>query len=220
MQRIDRPPLVIRSRTWDRFQSAANEARRRFPARLVQGFDCLGLIMDRKLVNGGYWCTPINSLQFAATGGEGTHFSFLLDGERIDDNTPILATVPNPAEQCNFVVGDSLFDFLCLGCHRGYFGLEQLASDARRTVGAFSSRRWVPETDADWWFGLGVNSDQQPVLDFLRKRLALRPWRNAWSKFCRLQRQHLPRLELRADRYMAESVVDEIKSWNRWAKAN
>lgn len=38
-------------------------------------FDPIGLMLRLPPVNGGYWCTPMNSLSFATTGGDGTHGS-------------------------------------------------------------------------------------------------------------------------------------------------
>jgi hypothetical protein len=143
-----------------------------------------------------------------------------LVNDRIDDKTPIVVSVPSAVGQHNFIVGNSLFDFLCLGFFRGYFALEQLAHNLDKTLRVFSSGRWKPKTDGDWWVGYGVNEEQRPILELLRKRLRLKAWRNSSRKFSRLQQLHLGHLQLRADRFTAEIVAGEIESWGRWISAN
>jgi hypothetical protein len=65
-----------------------------------------------------YWCTPVNSVMFAHTGGEGCHFSFLKSGAKWSAASPVVMTYP-AAGGCvhNVIVGDSLVEFLRLGLH-------------------------------------------------------------------------------------------------------
>lgn len=74
--------------------------------------------------------TPTNTLAFATTGGDDVHFGMLSHDGLFGDQSPIVMTVPmasdNPLE-CNFVLGETLHDFLCLGCVHGFFDLEKLA---------------------------------------------------------------------------------------------
>src|SRR5688500_10275155 len=86
-------------------------------------FDPIGLILRVPPAYGGYRCTPTNSLSFATTGGDGTHFSFLRLAERCDDECPIVMTVPMSSSP-NVIVGVNLREFLALGCRRGYFALD------------------------------------------------------------------------------------------------
>ena len=89
----------------------------------VGGLACVGLHLDDSPAV--YGDTPTNCAPFAYTGGDGCHFS-LLQTESVDSSdSPVVLTVPcSPA---NLIVGSNLWEFLSLGCHRGYFGLEQLA---------------------------------------------------------------------------------------------
>ena len=47
------------------------EVAEKFPAKGDTGIGQMGLLLDRRLETSGYWCTPINSLSFGGTGGDG-----------------------------------------------------------------------------------------------------------------------------------------------------
>lgn len=215
MARVRCKPIEIRSKGWGRLRAFHQEASRKFSANPHAGLGRLGLHLDRELKPAEYWCSPVNAIEFASNGAE-ARFSFLVTDDRIDDKTPVVLTCVGSGDQRNFIVGESLYDFLCLGFHRGLFALEQLSYDVERTLNAFASGRWQPQNEIDWLIGLGVNDNQRPVLEFMRRRLALKPWRNVPRKFARLQRAYLKRLELRTDYLMADVVNDEIKSWSQW----
>src|SRR5687767_64611 len=79
-------------------------------------FDPVGLILQIPPGRRDYHCTPLNSVTFASTGGDGVHFGFLhVEGCSL---SPVVMTVPM-SDVHNFVVGESLFEFLCLGAKRG-----------------------------------------------------------------------------------------------------
>ncbi len=93
-------------------------------------------------------CTPINTLTFAVTGGEDTHFCLLLVQGRVTEASPVVLTVPHSggdAQESNFIVGENLIDFLCLGYYRGFFSLEQLAFGFRETLKAHLTPDWKPD---------------------------------------------------------------------------
>jgi hypothetical protein len=64
--------------------------------------------------------TPKDANPFACTGGEGVHYSLLPDGK-------VVMTVPANFQHTNFIVGNNLYEFLCLGYNVGYFVLEYLS---------------------------------------------------------------------------------------------
>jgi hypothetical protein len=150
-----------------------------------------------------HWCTPINTLAFAHTGGEGVHFSFLVDEGKITEHSPIVITIPSPGDQPNYIGGASLFDFLCLGFHRGYFALE--TANTNRFFEAYSSGKWPLSQvegrppDWDWAVGYGVNEHQRQLLDFLIAELGLSPWNDLRRKFQQLQKRYLPLLKMPED---------------------
>lgn len=53
-------------------------------------FEPVGLILFAPPRNGGYWCTPVNALSFATTGGDGVHYSLLAVEGRVTDFSPVI----------------------------------------------------------------------------------------------------------------------------------
>jgi hypothetical protein len=108
---------------------------------LKQYYDCLsdterdeleseGAFLEYPPVEMGYDSDPNNYLAFMSTGGDGVHYSLpkgMKDGK-------VIMTVPMNFGNENMVVGESLFEFLALGCDFGYFGLEQLMYDFNDTI--------------------------------------------------------------------------------------
>jgi hypothetical protein len=154
------------------------EAAQRFPADYDNGLGQMGMLLHSKLDNWGYWCTPKNSLTFASTGGDGVHFSFIVQNDKVTEDSAVVVTVPasfGEPEGANYVVGSNLRDFLRFGLHRGYFALEQLAYHRDLTLEAFSSPHWQP-TEA-WHFSVGyrLHENGQRVRDLLVERFRLTP---------------------------------------------
>lgn len=192
--------ITIKHPLWDQLRKLDKAAAKRFPVDFYKGFGRLGLILRSPPKYGDYWCTPTNTLTFAGTGGDGVHFSFLVDDGKITENSPIVISIPTAADQPNFIGGESLFDFLCLGFHRGYFALGNLPSP--RFFEAYSSGKWPLSKvkgrppDWDWEEGYGVNEHQRNLLDFLIAQLGLSPWKDFQRKFQRLQKRYMPLLKL------------------------
>ena len=69
-----------------------------------------GLFLERPLVRYEYFCTPLNSLTFASTGGDGVHYGFLLFDDVAYDELPVIMTVPM-SDRRNIVVAESLKEF-------------------------------------------------------------------------------------------------------------
>jgi hypothetical protein len=150
---------------WNRLRELDKVAAKRFPTDFDRGFGSLGLILYSRPQHGGYWCTPTNTLAFAGTGGEGVHFSFLVEGGKVTEESPVVITSPSEFDQPNQIGGESLFDFLCLGYHRGYFALETAPSD--KFFEAYASAKWPLSEDKDlppdWNYSVGyhVNEHQR-----------------------------------------------------------
>jgi len=85
-----------------------------------------GLILHDTLDRWTYSSTPVNSVTFASTGGDGVHFGLLQSASTTARNGPVVMTVPM-ASRANHVVAESISEFLGLGCIHGWFSLEQLA---------------------------------------------------------------------------------------------
>jgi hypothetical protein len=144
------------------------------------------------LLTGGYWCTPANSVEFAYTGGEGCHFSFLLSGRELKEPCPVVMTCPG-AGSCrnNVIVGEDLMEFLCLGLRTGYFVLENLANSAEDFdaqhpfVSEFLERKRL----APW-----VKPEQAAIVKQMSKRFGLLPLEKSGSRLAELQRRYISKL--------------------------
>lgn len=188
------PRVRIVHPLFDRLRELDKEVARKFPDALFPGLDSVGLRFDRNLDESRYSnSTPLNCRTFADTGGDGVHFSFLLMGNTIRESCPVVITVPCMVS--SFVVGESLFDFLCLGAHRGYFALEQLAYEMELTLEVFTDPDWQPTKPWHDSVGLVLNEEKQRLLAFLRSELGLRPWSNV-ARFTELQERYAGSLEL------------------------
>lgn len=129
----------------------------------------------------GYPCSPRNSVAFASTGGDGDHYSFLVAGNRIDENTPVILTWP--AEGDHYIVGANLREFLCFGMHCGY---NQVLNVLEFPDSACD--RWVDQRNLD--------QEQQELLRKLAAEFDLEPWANRTARFEELQELYLPQLEV------------------------
>jgi hypothetical protein len=85
-----------------------------------------GLALHDRLERWTYSSTPVNSVTFASTGGDGVHFGLLQSASTTGRDGPVVMTVP-AARRANHVVAGSIREFLGLGCIHGWFFLEQLA---------------------------------------------------------------------------------------------
>jgi hypothetical protein len=160
------------------------------------GFGELGLILYSELDEFRYGTfTPGNCHTFAHTGGNGVHFSFLTLKGRVDEQCPVVVTNP-AAGGLNFVVGENLHDFLGLGCHRGYFALEQLAYHYDLTIRVYTDANWRA-TDS-WHYSVGydyrpgesrLREGRQALLDLLIEHFQLKPW-NDPVRFKELERRY------------------------------
>jgi hypothetical protein len=176
----------------NRLRILNKEAETRFPGRYDPGLGSLGLILDQRLDQSRYsTCTPINCRTFAHTGGEGVHFSLLMTGDTIDESSPVVITIPEIGR--SFIVGENLFDFLCLGVHRGYFALEQLAFHPDLTLEAFTNSSRQPTESWHGSVGFDPDDDEKQILAFLVQELGLRPWAGP-ERFALLQKRHAQKL--------------------------
>lgn len=143
--------------------------------------ECIGLILDEELDDSRYnHCTPLNCRTFANTGGDGEHFSLLVVDDAITENSPVVVTAPSSGGE-SYVLAASLFEFLRLGCRKGYFSLGSLPYDFGKTLREYLG----PEGElpvADYL----SNDYQIQVRDYLCQRLNLNPWPNR-AQFDELQ---------------------------------
>lgn len=197
-------PIVIRHPLLEELRSVDAELTARFPSEHDhdRGLFALGLrIADQDEVQGDQgrydFCTPINCRIFGWTGGNGVHFSLLARGFLITLESPVVMTLPS-CSGLSLIVGETLFDFLCLGLRRGYVALEQFGYQPEAALDAYTSSEWQPTADAHEGVGFVVSDHCQRMLDYLATRLNLHPWTDR-QRFALLQDRFKPELRLPPD---------------------
>lgn len=162
------------------------------------GVWAVGLRLNKKLDELRYSeSTPRNCKTFGDTGGDGVHFSFLVQNGKIGEHSPVVMTVPCAA--ANIVVGENLLDFLCLSSRRGCFGLEQLAYAQRKVaVEAFTNPNWKPTEKWHRSVGFAPGKEERHVLALVAKEFGLQPWRSR-ARFAVLRKRYAALLELPPD---------------------
>jgi hypothetical protein len=88
-------------------------------------------------------------------------------------------TVPcNGPDETNFIVGENLHEFLCLGCQIGYFGLEQLVYQREETLALLQN----PES---------VSECEEYLLSLLKSEFHLGPWKNVETRLNELSNNYM-----------------------------
>lgn len=172
----------------------------RFPAKFDRGMGQLGLLLSRELMNGGYWCTPINTLEFGSTGGDGVHFSLVETDGKVSENSPVVMTVPaniGEPQVANVIVGRSLLDFVRFGLIRGYFAMEQFVYQRDLTLQAYSSADWQPKEKSHFSVGFAVDEAQQKTMHLVASELNITPLTYTPTEFELLQKQFMPMLQFK-----------------------
>ena len=164
---------------YDAFWGLDDEIRQQFPAEEFQpvGVNALGISFSRShcLSNGEYWCTPLNTLAFAWTGGDGEHYSFLVQRRRVDDHSPIVLTAPS-SDTHNLIVAPDFETFLRAGLSRAFFGLSQFAYARRQTLEAYGSPDWTASRKTDESVGYVPDDRQREIMRFVASKLGLQPF--------------------------------------------
>ncbi len=165
------------------------------------------------LRNGGYYCTPTNSLAFAWTGGDGEHFSFLVDEDGVSARSPILFTAPmnygNRITDTNVVVAENFLKFVRLWLRFGSSALGNLLLVREQALEIYT-RAENPSYSTDLALSSYVPDHQrQEILDFALNALGLQPYIYTVDEFSALQERYMPQLQL-LDDYKEDLRADEL----------
>jgi hypothetical protein len=147
--------------------------------------DPIGLISLTPPRSYGYWCTPLNSLTFAVTGGDGVHYGLLAVDGKFTDFSPVVMTVPM-CDTPNTIVGAGLEEFLALGCRYGYFALEQLVYNREATLRELELARYAPE----------MGQEERALLTSLSSEFRLEPWANPARRLEELRMEFASAIQL------------------------
>jgi len=160
----------------------------RFPHEYLDvGLNAIGLFFHDPPKNAGYPQTPVNSITFTSIGVDGIHFGSITDGDIVDPDAPVVLTIPMAFDEPNFIVGENLHDFLCLGSCNGFAELGNLHIDTAATLD-----RYINEPD-DFY------DERSPgILALLRNELALSPWPDVHRHFADLQSKYMHTLRIAA----------------------
>ena len=88
-------------------------------------------------------------------------------------------------ETPNWILGESLYEFLCLGCEHGFAELGKLAHDVDGTLLRYG------QPVSDWFDERGPD-----ILKLMADELSLKPWRNLRRRFDDLQLRFAPKILL------------------------
>jgi hypothetical protein len=192
-----RRPIRINLPLLEELRQVHREAVSLLPRLFDPGLAAVGLIgLDEDPLHDDWRdpsVTPLNCLVFAATGGNGVHFSLMVRDGMVDGLSPVVVTIPSMVG-ASFVVGENLSDFLCLGKDRGYFALEQLSYDLELTLEVYTNHAWQPSDPHHEWVGYTTDDYKAHVLSILKSRLGLSDWGQP-EKFHRLQSGYQPLLQ-------------------------
>jgi hypothetical protein len=191
---------------YDAFWKLDPRIKRRFPGANLKGENALGVMFVsprglRAGKPGGYFCSPTNTVLFADTGGDGSHFSFLVRDSRIDFDSPIVVTAPANIGNHNRILAENFETFLRLGLRRGYFAMEQFAYFPQEALHVYGKPNWKPTKKSHYSVGYVPDERQQKVLAFVADELELKPLCYSPRAFAKLQRQWLPELQMSAEYY-------------------
>jgi hypothetical protein len=203
-----KPKITVDLPLYDALWKLDGRIKRRFPGEYPfrNGVDALGVMFVRPRVlrrgkTGGYWCSPANTVALADTGGDGSHFSFLVRESRIDSESPIVLTAPANSGDTNRILARNLQTFLRLGLRRGFFAMEQFGYDPKQALHVYGTPDWQPTESSHYSVGYVPNEREQRVLDFVAAELNLKPYCYTPKSFANLQRRWMPRLQMSADYY-------------------
>ncbi len=175
----------------DELWAVAQQEAEKHGTKQEYAFGEIGLFLEIPITNWGYYPTPINTSTFASTHGDSVHYGlFHVDGT-VTDESPVVMTVPCNSEQHNFILGESLTEFLCLGCEVGYFSLEQLAYGWQNMVD-YLSRADHPNREEN-------DEDDQNSLNVLIQAFALKPWQQVGERLSQLHDEYHELLVLPPD---------------------
>ncbi len=175
------------------------KVRKQFPEKgscWPEAIDLSYLHKSADLKNGGYYCTPINSLAFAWPGVDGEHFSFLIQNGQSNEEFPVIFTAPCHYDgDVNVIVAKNLRTFSRLALQHGCFNLSELAYDNAKAVRLLISNQNCTEQDPD----REHQATYQKIRSFVAKDLDLPSYSFEKKEFTALQQQYIPLLQISED---------------------
>ena len=180
--------------TFEQLWAIANREAQRIGETPNHVFLPVGLRLDIPAKPWEYHCTPTNVKTFASTGCDGVHYSFLELSS--SPESPVVMTVPANSENSNVIVGENLYDFLCLGSKASYILLENLS-------GEYEELDFLKSKD----YAEFLSDEQIYLLDVLSEEFSLHPWSVLEERISYLRSKYLDLLQLPdQEKYFDEMV--------------
>jgi hypothetical protein len=190
---IDLANMKIDLPLFDALLRLEPEIKKFLPGQDFDWLNALGIRLEKPadLENGGYYCTPTNTLEFASTGTDGEHFSFLPCNDEITSDSPVILTLPcNYDGILNVVVAKDFRTFLCLGLRYGYFALGEFARNPKEAIQIYTNAHWQP-TEEHHRSIYAPDEQQQKILAFIAHSLDLQPHIYTVDEFTTLQNSYM-----------------------------
>ncbi|HKV13234.1 MAG TPA: hypothetical protein VJ725_34155 [Thermoanaerobaculia bacterium] len=124
---------------------------------------------------------PRNSIAFAEVGVDYVHFNLISWRGRVSDDSAVVLTFSGgdePASEQNLLVGQSLYEFLCLGARAGFAPLGDLPYHWDKAIEELENDPVLDE----------AGKDEREVLRIYREELQLKPWPRVRERLEELQR--------------------------------
>jgi len=171
--------------TFEQLWAIANREAQRIGETPNDVFLEVGLRLEIPAKPWEYYCTPTNVKTFASTGCDGVHYSFLELSSFPE--SPVVMTVPANFENPNpnVIIGENLYEFLCLGSKASYIVLEELS---------YENGELNPLKSAD--YAEFLSNEQIYLLNVLSSEFSLHPWSAIEERISCLQSKYLNLLQL------------------------
>ncbi len=161
------------------------------------GLGVLGLKLLEQPNSFKYDQTPHNSLTFSHFGWDGIHIGCLTEGDSLDENSPVLITIPMAGlidKPNSYVLAANLYEFLCLGANNGFGSLCNLHMAYSETLAFLESPTNLTGYDK---LGSYYILHYSKVLSSLLQAFDLVPPRSLSTRFEVLRELHYSRLDIR-----------------------
>jgi hypothetical protein len=160
--------------------------------------DPIGLLVVQKPQRGEY-PSPPNGVQFAYTGGDFVTFSYLDQGDTSYGNSPVILTLPPLIHgKClTPVVGENLYEFLCLGSQIGFFYLETYSTREFFDLYCHPDEAWKAFEAEEQAQPKSLHmrerscANQKKLLKRLTDEFSLRPWTDVQQRLKQLQKDYM-----------------------------
>jgi len=138
--------------------------------------------------------TPLNAVPFGAADGDGVHYVSLTVGSRELCDCPVVKVCPGWGGMDDYiVVGEDLYEFLCLGCRCGYDLIPGAAESSLYEMMVAENQHMNVPLD-DWPYAFAEH--RRRVLEYLGNRLQLEPWVDLRGRLGELEVEYLSLIQI------------------------